>query len=121
MRVLEPYKRFEDGRGAFLGIVNSGNWEEVNYIETKAGQVRGGHYHKKALELFFIIDGEIDIEARDIGGGGAVDTLSVSKGAIVIIDPYEVHTFSCRTACKWINFLSRRMDDQFLDIHHPKA
>jgi dTDP-4-dehydrorhamnose 3,5-epimerase-like enzyme len=121
MRVIEPYKRFEDGRGVFLGIVNSGCWEEVNYVETKAGQVRGGHYHKETRELFFILDGEIDIEAWDARGGGDADTLSASKGAIVIVDPYEVHTFSCRTDCRWINVLSRRIDDQFHDIHRPEA
>jgi len=50
-----------------------------------------------------------------------VDTLSVAKGAILIVDPYEIHTFSCRTDCRWINVLSRRMDDQFHDIHRPNA
>lgn len=121
MRILEPYKRFEDGRGVFLGILNSGRWEEMNYIETRAGQVRGGHFHKETREIFFIIDGEIDIETWDVRGTGPAKSRRVSKGAIVIVDPYEVHTFSCRTDCRWINVLSRRMDEPIYDIHRPVA
>ena len=55
MIVLEPYKKFDDARGRFFGIVNTAHWEEINYIETAAGQIRGGHYHKEKRELFFII------------------------------------------------------------------
>ena len=116
MRIFQSYKRIEDGRGAFLGIINSGNWEEINYIETKAGQTRGGHYHKDTLELFFIVEGVIDVSVHDIDGNSR-QSLTVMKGSILIIDPKEVHTFVCRTDSKWINVLSKRIDDQFHDIH----
>ena len=120
MRVIEPYKKFADARGAFLGIVDSGRWEEVNYIETKAGQSRGGHYHKDTRELFFIIEGEIEISTRDVTEGTAGESATVKKGSIIIVDPNEVHTFTCRTDAKWINVLSRRMDDRFPDFHRPE-
>jgi dTDP-4-dehydrorhamnose 3,5-epimerase-like enzyme len=120
MKILESYKQFTDSRGMFLGIVNSGQWEEVNYIETKAGQVRGGHYHKETRELFFIIEGEIDITIQDLRGNHR-DHITAKKGSLFIIDPYEVHTFTCKTACKWLNILSKRIDSQFHDIHIPEA
>jgi dTDP-4-dehydrorhamnose 3,5-epimerase-like enzyme len=118
MRMLLPYKQFVDNRGSFLGIINSGQWEEINYIETTAGQKRGGHYHKDTRELFFIIEGEIDITVYKIGADESV-SYKVGKGAIFVIDPLEVHTFTCNTYCRWINVLSKRIDDQFNDIHLP--
>ena len=118
MRMLTPYKQFTDRRGAFLGIVNSDHWEEFNYVETKAGEQRGGHYHKETRELFYIIDGEIDVSIKDLKQDPP-HTFHVGPGAIFVIDPFEIHVFTCRTACRWINVLSRRIDDQFHDIHVP--
>ena len=118
MRMLAPYKQFSDPRGSFLGIVNSDHWEEFNYVETKAGETRGGHYHKETRELFFIIDGEIDIQIEDMNHVKR-NSFRVGPGAIFVVDPLEVHIFTCRTACRWINVLSRRIDDQFHDIHLP--
>lgn len=116
MKIFEPYKKFEDGKGTFTGIVNSGLWEEINYVETAAGKVRGGHYHRETRELFFIIEGDIDITVTDLDGN-VTHAFSASRGSIFIIEPLEVHTFVCRTDCRWINIMSRRIDDQFHDIH----
>ncbi|MFA6888329.1 MAG: cupin domain-containing protein [Candidatus Woesearchaeota archaeon] len=118
MRILESYKQFSDNRGAFFGIVNSGKWEEINYVETEAGQVRGGHYHKETKELFYIIEGEIEIKIANIDEKN-IKKYTVSRGMILVVEPFEVHTFICKTKCKWINVLSKRIDDQFHDIHLP--
>lgn len=119
MKILEPYKSIHDKRGLFLGIVNSAHWEEINYIETFAGEVRGGHYHTETRELFFIIEGEVEITIQSVDRNETRNVL-VMKGSIFVVEPGEVHTFSCKTACKWINVLSKRIDDQFYDFHLPK-
>lgn len=119
MKIFDSYKRLADARGLFLGITNSGIWEEMNYVETRAGQVRGGHYHKETRELFFIIDGEIDITIQDLHGH-RLDQLAATKGSIFVVDPMEVHTFKCRTDSRWINMLSKRIDDRNHDIHIPQ-
>ena len=116
MKILEPYKTNMSNRGLFFGIVNSGDWEEVNYIETKANQVRGNHFHKEATELFFIIEGEIDIKVTNTSGE-TIKEFTAKKGSIFLIEPLEVHTFTCKSDCKWINVMSKRMDDNLLDIH----
>lgn len=118
MKPFEPYKKLEDSRGSFLGIVNSGQWEEINFVETAANQVRGGHYHKKTWELFFIIDGDIEITITELGGVG-MNKFTVGPGSIFVIEPFEIHSFACKTPCKWINVLSKRIDDQFHDIYVP--
>jgi dTDP-4-dehydrorhamnose 3,5-epimerase-like enzyme len=118
MRIIAPYKKLGDKRGSFLGIVNSGQWEEMNYVETEAGQVRGGHYHKETRELFYIIDGEIEISIQDLNGN-TLNNCIVSGGTILEIEPFEVHTFTCHTKSRWINVLSLKIDDRSCDIHLP--
>ena len=35
MKIIKPYFKFEDERGSIKGIINKGNWEEINYIFSK--------------------------------------------------------------------------------------
>lgn len=115
MQKLSTYFNKVDERGGFWGITQD-SWAEVNFIETRAEQIRGNHYHKETRELFFIISGEIDVVVDDLNSGKHFE-LSVSKGDIFIIEPYEVHTFRTKTDAQWINILSKPVDQQNPDFH----
>ena len=116
MQKLSPYMRMLDGRGGFWGITQEG-WAEVNFIETAAQQVRGNHYHKETRELFFIVSGEIEVVIEDLRSGRRLE-MSVGKGDVFIIEPYELHTFRTRTDAQWINMLSKPVDRRDPDFHH---
>ena len=116
MQRLSTYMARQDERGGFWGITQEG-WAEVNFIETAAGQVRGNHYHKETRELFFIISGEIEIVVEDLRSG-AHHEMTVTKGDVFIIEPYELHTFRTKTNAQWINMLSVSVDPQNPDFHH---
>ena len=116
MKQLKPYKLLQDARGMFLGIVNTGLWKELNYIETEAGQTRGGHYHRETEELFFILEGEIEIKITSLDGL-IKHVFTARKGHIFIVEPLEIHSFKCLTPSKWINVLSKKMDDKALDFY----
>ena len=115
MKKLSPYVNKLDSRGGFWGITQEG-WAEVNFIETRADQIRGNHYHKETRELFFIISGEIEVIIDDLSSGEHLE-LSFRKGDVFIIEPYEVHTFRTVTDAQWINMLSKAMDPQRPDFH----
>ena len=115
MQKLSPYFTRLDERGGFLGITQE-PWAEVNFIETRANQVRGNHYHKETRELFFIVSGEIEVAIDDLNSGEHAE-FSFSKGDIFIIEPYEVHTFRTVTDAQWINMLSIPMDPENPDFH----
>ena len=115
MQILAPYLSKPDERGEFLGITRE-SWAEVNFIETRANQVRGNHYHKETRELFFIISGEIEVVIDDLKSGKHLE-LSFGKGDVFIIEPYELHTFRTVTDAQWINMLSQAMDTQHPDLH----
>ena len=79
MQMLSPYRQFSDSRGRMLGVINDGQWEEINYIETAASCMRGGHFHRDTRELFLILSGTIKVR---ING----KTLSFDAGEAVVSD-----------------------------------
>jgi mannose-6-phosphate isomerase-like protein (cupin superfamily) len=115
MKILSPYQTFEDERGILLGLLNEGNWEEFNYLETKSGLSRGNHYHKLTREFFFIIEGEGEIHIQD--EFGLVTEHPFKSKDLFVIEPGENHTFYCKSDTKWINALSKKFDNQAPDIH----
>ena len=44
---IPNYIEYSDKRGSFLGLINFGNWKEINIICSEADTVRGDHYHKR--------------------------------------------------------------------------
>lgn len=115
MQKLSPYFENQDERGGFWGITQD-PWAEVNFIETKADQIRGSHYHKETRELFFIISGEIEVVIEGLNSGEHLEMV-VRKGDVFIIEPYELHTFRTISDARWINMLSRPIDQQNPDFH----
>ena len=115
MQILSPYRRFDDSRGRMLGVINDGQWEEINYVETAASCVRGGHYHRDTRELFLIISGTVKVRIRALDQP-EVQEFTVSSGSIFVVEPGEAHWFETLTACSWINALSKRLDEAAPDI-----
>lgn len=115
MKKLSYYTQKEDVRGKLLGLLNEGLWEEINYLETRAGETRGNHYHANTVEVFFIISGDIDIEV--IQADGKIHRDHLVAGDVLRIEPGETHTFHCSTDTSWINVLSKRFDPQTPDLH----
>jgi mannose-6-phosphate isomerase-like protein (cupin superfamily) len=98
-----------------LGVINDGQWEEINYIETAAACIRGGHYHRDTRELFLILRGTIRVRIRAAGSDTIRESV-VTEGAIFVVEPGEAHWFETLTSCAWINALSKRFDEAAPDI-----
>ena len=90
MKRLEPYSVHEDDRGKFMGITTD-HWDEVNLVETRAGVVRGNHYHKVGTEITTQC-GPALVVYRDESG---TQTLEIKKGEAIrlIIPPGVPHAF----------------------------
>ena len=63
LEIRKPDFSFEDDRGALFQLVHSG-YEQINVLVTKAGVSRGGHYHKKSIECFFVVSGCVEVFAK---------------------------------------------------------
>lgn len=114
MKRLVPYNFFNDERGCFTGITQEG-WEEINIVETKANEKRGGHYHKETTELFYFVSGVVEVSVFTVTGKEEIFTMT--KGDILVIDPFEVHTFFTKSNAVWINMLSKALDLEEPDFH----
>ena len=121
---LPNYFTKEDARGKMIGLVNEGNWKELNFFSTKPNQKRGNHYHKKTDELFIILKGRIKVELNSVSDSGKLigDTKSIiiTKGDVFIIPKMIFHSFDIIEESNWINGLSLKMNNKAPDIFYLK-
>ena len=121
IKFLKNYFSINDDRGSIKGLVNRGNWRELNIFETTANQKRGEHYHKLTDELFIILKGKIKIQLSRISEEGKLvgekEYYIVSKGDVFIIPKLTFHAFEILEDTKWINGLSVKFDDLKPDIY----
>jgi len=111
-----PYFYHIDHRGKLLGVFQGLVWEEINYIESIKGSIRGNHYHKETCEGFFLIDGKIRVTIVDMLKNSR-RTFVAKKGDAMVINPNITHTFEMLEDSRWINMLSKPFDGQRKDIH----
>lgn len=105
MDLVKPIYLFSDSRGIIKTIFHDGQWKEANYIETREGIVRGGHYHRLTREMVYIIEGEVKVDIKDINVG-LCKYYNLCSGDMIVIEPYELHTFRTLKDSKWLNFLT---------------
>lgn len=111
-----PYCYFVDDRGKLIGVFQGYKWEEINFIESFKGCIRGNHYHKETVEGFFIVDGKIKVTLIDIVKKTKRKFIA-KKGDILLINPNNLHTFEMLENSKWINMLSKHFNGKTKDIH----
>jgi dTDP-4-dehydrorhamnose 3,5-epimerase-like enzyme len=121
---LPNYFTKKDARGKMIGLVNEGNWKELNFFSTKPNQKRGNHYHKKTDELFIILKGKIKIELNRVSVNGKltldIKSVIVKKGDVFIIPKMIFHSFDIIEESNWINGLSIKMNIKAPDIFDLK-
>ena len=116
---IDRYFVHNDERGTLEGLINFGNWEEINMIISEAGVERGNHYHKETTELFIILDGEIKVTVQKIDNGrlvGNAEEVKVKKGDVFVINPMLNHVFYIVQKSRWINVLSKPLGTHDQDI-----
>ncbi len=89
IQFLKPDFEYMDERGKLVQLVHDG-WKQVNVTESKAGEVRGNHYHKVNREAFYVVKGEFDLRLEK---NGETENYHLTTGQMFQIEPYVVHTF----------------------------
>lgn len=117
--IIDRYFLHDDERGTLEGLVNFGNWKEINLITSEAGVKRGNHYHKETIELFIILDGKISVTVQKVEDGrltGGAKEIKVKKGDVFMINPMVNHTFYVEQDSRWMNVLSKPIGINNQDI-----
>lgn len=89
---LKPDFVFENDAGSLKQLVHDG-WKQINVITSRAGSVRGGHYHKYNREGFYVVEGRFLLT---VWKGDEKETYEMKKGDMFLILPYVFHTFEYR-------------------------
>lgn len=82
---IEPDFSFSDGRGELVQLIHQG-YRQINVITSKKGVVRGGHYHKKNSEAFYIISGKLELTVDEAH-------FQFQTGDFFGIERYDRHSF----------------------------
>lgn len=86
----------EDDRGRLVCVWRGRDFEEINFLQIRAGASRGGHYHRENLELMVVTKGRLALRVEDVEGG-EVEEVEVEEGDAFLIEPYERHTLTALT------------------------
>ena len=111
IQVLQPSINDKgiDHRGAIYSYIPGNAVVEFVYVDTKAGVVRGNHYHEEFDEYILIVSGEgVYVE---ILNDGSKRKIVVGPGIAIYIPSFTTHTFYPISDCKAVSLLTKKWDD----------
>lgn len=89
MKVKHIEAVFEDERGSIEDILENEQFEHATIIRSRAGAVRGNHYHERTWQWVFVLSGSI----RYVVGlpDGGVDSGVIRPNDLLLTEPKESH------------------------------
>jgi len=99
---IEPV--FEDERGEIFDILDDEKILHVGLITAQKGAVRGNHYHKKAKQYNYVLEGKLELRVKDVDGNEAdTQRYILGKSDFVYIPSGLVHTLVALEDSKFID------------------
>lgn len=89
---IEP--KFTDKRGGLALIIDRDDLpiKSVLRITSKAGTVRGNHYHKKGIHYYYVENGRCEYSEKIVNKPNAkVETVVLESGDLVIVKPQVIN------------------------------
>lgn len=93
INILEPNFEFQDERGSLVQLIRDG-FKQVNIINSRGGAIRGGHYHIKNREAFYVVKGKMILETWDITEPKVKEKYEFNTGDMFEIPPFVAHDFT---------------------------
>ena len=120
MRVIKPGAVISDSRGSLVEIAKTGLWQQLNRVKTNRGAVRGNHYHKSNVELYYVLNGELKLHIRNLKTNEEAH-YQFGEGDCFIVEPYEFHTLEHLTDGDYIVLFSEKFNTESPDLHKDEA
>ena len=104
-------KRLLQDRGELALIEDGTTFQHLGYFSLKCGNgfFRGGHFHKKKVEHFYIISGRLRVQLVDLESGEKSET-SLHTGHCVTIYPKCAHRFIADEDAQVIEYYNTTYD-----------
>ena len=90
IQIIKPNFSYSDERGTLIQLVREG-YKQFNVIESKAEVVRGGHYHKENIEVFYVISGSFSFTAKK---DSIFENYTFVQGDMFLVPPFVIHEFN---------------------------
>ena len=91
MEIKKIKSIYEDERGSITDIVEQVDFNGATIIRSKAGSVRGNHFHKKTIQYVYVLSGKMKCLAQK--PQQKVIMAIVEQGDLVSHDLLESHSF----------------------------
>ena len=89
---IDGAKRWEEEKGEFVQISYLEDIRHLAFFEIKKGYFRGGHYHEKKDETFYVVRGKIRARFRDPADGVEEEHI-LERGDKISVKPGIAHIF----------------------------
>lgn len=110
IKFINPDFKFEDDRGCLVQLVHQG-FSQVNYIRSKPGAIRGGHYHKDNKEAFYVISGSFRLVLIDNDTKLHEEHL-IASGTFFIIEKNISHFFEFTSDTSLISMYDKGVENK---------
>ena len=67
MNIQQIKLTFEDSRGQITDIVEQIDFNGATIISSKAGSIRGNHYHKESVKYIYVLAGKMISRSKKMG------------------------------------------------------
>ena len=104
-------KRLLQDRGELALIEDGQGFQHLGYFSLRkgAGYCRGGHFHRKKTEHFYIIRGKLRLELVDMESGERWE-IGLNEGHRVVIYPLCAHRFWADEEAQVIEYYDAEYD-----------
>ena len=113
-------KRLIQDRGELALIEDGKPFQHLGYFSLKKGKgyYRGGHYHRKKVEHFYVVSGRILVRFVDLESGERSQVF-LEEGQRVTIYPNCAHRFEAEKEAQVIEYYNSIYDPED-DIHYSE-
>ena len=91
MNIQQIKLTFEDSRGTITDIVEQIDFNGATIISSKAGSIRGNHYHKESVQYIYVLEGRMISRSKKMGE--KLTEVVVQRGDLISHEKYEAHMF----------------------------
>ena len=91
MNIQQIKLTFEDSRGTITDIVEQIDFNGATIISSKAGSIRGNHYHKESVQYIYVLAGKMISRSKKMGE--KLTEVVVQRGDLISHEKYEAHMF----------------------------
>ena len=95
-----PSVAFEDERGDIIDLVQGESFDAASMITTRAGGIRGNHYHNETYQVIYVLAGSMRLVTQM--PGQRVVTRIAKAGDLIRTPPVERHAVQAIEDCTMV-------------------